>query len=186
MGYVGRLLAAFATLPAGDARALPAEELQALRAHLPAVARWAEQVSALGLPTTLVHNDLHGNNVFDIGGELRFFDFADAMLMEPLAALLIPLDRLAFRLDAGPEDARLWRVVDAALEVWSDLADPGELRAVLPAALQLARLGRTETWVRCTAAMDDAELGEWGSAAGASLASLLRDPPVGHRVSRAW
>jgi hypothetical protein len=178
--YVEQLLEAFATLPAGDVRALEADTLQALRAHLPAVARWVEQVSALGLPTTLVHNDLHGNNVFDVDGELRFFDFGDAMLMEPLAALLIPLDLLAFRLDAGPDDARLWRVVDAALEVWSDLAEPGRLRAALPAALQLARLGRTETWVRCTAAMDDAELEEWGGAAGASLTSLLRDPPVGH------
>jgi hypothetical protein len=30
------------------------------------------------------------------------------------------------------------------------------------------------------AAMDEAELEEWGGAAATSLASLLRDPPVGH------
>ncbi len=180
VAYVEQLLAAFAMLPPQDVRALRAKDRDRLHVHLPTVARWAEEVGALGLPTTLVHNDLHGNNVFAVDGELRFFDFADAMLMEPLAALLIPLDLLAFRLDAGPDDARLLRVADAALEVWSDVADPADLRAALPAALQLARLGRTETWVRCTAPMDGGELEEWGSAAATSLAALLRDPPVGH------
>ena len=116
-------------LPPQDVRALRAKDRDRLHVHLPTVARWAEEVGALGLPTTLVHNDLHGNNVFAVDGELRFFDFADAMLMEPLAALLIPLDLLAFRLDAGPDDARLRRVADAALEVWSDVADPVDLRA---------------------------------------------------------
>ena len=178
--YVEQLLDDFATLRPGDVRALAGDGHASVRARLPQVSAWAEEVAALGLPTTLVHNDLHGNNVFDVDGELRFFDFGDAMLMEPLAALLVPLDRLAFRLDAGPDDPRLHRVADAALEVWSDLAPAEELRAALPAALQLARLGRTETWMRCTPPMNDDELMEWGGAAAASLASLLRDPPLGH------
>jgi len=179
VAYVEQLLEAFGRLEPHDVRAMRAADREALRAQLPTVARWAEEVGALGLPTTLVHNDLHGNNVFDVGGELRFFDFGDAMLMEPLAALAIPLELLAFRLDAGPDDPRLRRVADAALEVWSDLAAPADLRAALPAALRLARPGRTETWMRCMAAMDEAELEEWGGAAATSLASLLRDPPVG-------
>jgi hypothetical protein len=70
------------------------EDLEAVRALLPTVDGWADQVAALGLPLTLCHNDLHGNNVFDRGGELRFFDFADALVMEPLAALLIPINAL--------------------------------------------------------------------------------------------
>jgi len=103
---------------------MPAERRAAVRAHLPVVGRWAEQVSALGLPTTLCHNDLHGNNVFDRHGELRFFDFGDALLMEPLAVLMIPLRMLAEwggSAAAGPDDRRLWRVAEAALEVWSSL-----------------------------------------------------------------
>ena len=38
---------------------------------------------------------------------------------------------------------------DAGLEVWSDVAPAAELRAALPAALQLGRLGRVVTWARC-------------------------------------
>ncbi|WP_028642258.1 phosphotransferase [Nocardioides sp. URHA0020] len=174
--YVEVQLDAFAALPAGDRRAMHADDRAAVRALLPAVSAWSEQVGALGLPLTLCHNDLHGRNVFDRGGGLRFFDFADALLMEPLAALLIPINGLAHALDAGPEDPRLHRVADAAVEVWTDYATAAEIRAALPAALQLARLARTESWIRCTAPMDAAELDDWGDAAARWLTSLTRDP----------
>ena len=179
VAYVEEQLEAFARLPPGDPRAMRAEDREAVRSALPAVARWAERVAALRLPLTLCHNDLHSNNGFDVGGELRFFDFADAVVAEPLAALLVPLDNLADQLHATPEDPRLHRVADAGLEVWSEYAPLAELRAALPAALQLARLARTEAWIRCTAPMSDAELRKWGVAAASWLASVLSAPPVG-------
>ena len=149
-----------------------------MRSALPDVARWADEVGTLGLPLTLCHNDLHGRNVFDLGGELRFFDFADALVTEPMAALLIPLTMLRHQLDPEPDDPRLRRVADAALEVWTDYAPMAELRAVLPAALQLARLARVESWIRCTAPMNAAELAEWGDAAAHWLASLGEPTPA--------
>lgn len=179
VAYVEQRLEAFAALPEDDPRAMPAEQRAAVGAALPQVAAWAEQVAALHLPPTLCHNDLHGHNVFDVGGELRFFDFADAMVTEPMAALLVPLNVLAHRGQLAPDDPRLARVADAALEVWSDYAPLAELRAALPAALQLARLARTESWIRCTAAMSDAELAEWGDSAAYWLGSLLMPPPFG-------
>ncbi|GAW49903.1 MULTISPECIES: hypothetical protein [unclassified Nocardioides] len=180
VAYVEEQLDAFAGLPTDDPRAMPAEDRAAVLGHLPIVADWAEQVGVVGLPLTLSHNDLHGHNVFDAGGELRFFDFADALVTEPLAALLIPLNALATRLRAPSDDPRLRRVADAALEVWSEHAPIAELRAALPAALQLGRLARVESWIRCTAPMNDAELAEWGSAAAYWLASLVQPPPVGY------
>jgi Ser/Thr protein kinase RdoA (MazF antagonist) len=141
------------------------------------VERWTDQVGALGLPLTLCHNDLHGRNVFDRDGELRFFDFADALVTEPLAGLLVPLNVLMNQLDCAPDDPRLRRVADAALEVWSEHAPMTELRGVLPAALQLARLAKVESWIRCTSPMNDAERAEWGGAAEAWLATLGEPPP---------
>jgi Ser/Thr protein kinase RdoA (MazF antagonist) len=176
--YVLAQLDAFEALPDGDPRAMDGGTLAALRALAPTVTGWADQVAALGLPLTLCHNDLHGDNVFDHGGELRFFDFADALVMEPLAGLLIPLSELARALKAGPEDPRLHRVADAALELWTDYATIAELRAALPAALQLARLARAESWIRCTAPATDAELADWGGAAAYWLGSLTADPPL--------
>jgi hypothetical protein len=178
VAYVHARLDGFAALPDGDPRTLSDDDRAAVRALLPTVASWVERVAALALPLTLCHNDLHDRNVFDHGGELRFFDFADSMVTEPLAGLLIPLDLMRRQLAAGPDDPRLRRVADAALEVWTDYAPATELRAALPAALQLARLARTESWIRCTAPMNDAELTEWGSAAASWLASLTTDPPL--------
>jgi len=178
VGYVEDRLDAFAALPEDDPRAMPAEQRAAVAAALPEVAAWADQVAALHLPLTLCHNDLHGHNVFEVGGELRFFDFADALVAEPMAALLVPLNVLAHRMELRPDDPRLARVADAALEVWSEYAPLAELRAALPAALQLARLARTESWIRCTTAMNDAELAEWGDSAAYWLGSLLMAPPI--------
>jgi hypothetical protein len=177
--YLAARIDQYAAIGVGDRRRLAPEVAGRLRAHLPVVRRWAEQVAALGLPVTLNHNDLHENNVFDVDGRLRFFDFGDALVTEPLGVLLIPLNILGERLGADHDDPRLWRVAEAALEVWSDLVAPGELRAALPAALQLGRLGRVESWVRCQPSLSDEELAEWGPVAAVWLGTLDADPPVG-------
>jgi Phosphotransferase enzyme family len=182
--YVAARVEQYAALAPGDPRRLAPDVAERLRAHLPVVRRWAEQVAALGLPLTLNHNDLHENNVFDVDGRLLFFDFGDALVTEPLAVLLIPLNILGDKLDAAGDDPRLWRVVDAALEVWSDLVPTGELRAALPAALQLGRIGRVESWVRCQPSLSDEQLVEWGPVAATWLGTFDADPPVLGSVSR--
>ena len=126
--YVDRRVAELASRPADDPMVLSADRAAALEALRPTITDWVDRVAALGLPVTLNHGDLHAHNVFHVGGELRFFDFADALLTEPLGALLIPLNILSGELDAGPDDPRLWRVVEPALEVWSDLAPLPALR----------------------------------------------------------
>lgn len=177
--YLAARIEQYAALSPQDSRRLAPEVADRLRAHLPVVRRWAEQVASLGLPLTLNHNDLHENNVFDVAGRLRFFDFGDALVTEPLGVLLVPLNILGEKLGAGAGDRRLWRVVDAALEVWSDLAPSADLRAALPAALQLGWLGRVESWVRCQPSLSDEELAEWGPVAAAWLGTLDAEPPVG-------
>jgi hypothetical protein len=177
--YLAARVEQYAGLPDGDPRRLGPDAADRLRAHLPVVRRWADQVAELGLPLTLNHNDLHENNVFDVDGRLRFFDFGDALVSEPLGILLIPLNILGERLQASADDPRLWRVADAALEVWSDLVPSAQLRAALPAALQLGRLGRVESWVRCQPSLSDEQLAEWGPVAAVWLGTLLAEPPVG-------
>ena len=160
-------------LSPSDPRRLGAEPAAALRAQLSQIERYADQVASLGLPLSLNHNDLHQNNVFSVDDRLRFFDFGDALLTQPLAVLLVPLQMLGRALGAGHADRRLRRVADAALEVWSDLAPASELRAALPAALELGRLVRVECWLRCSVSAMDADLAEWGEAAPGWLKTLL-------------
>ena len=177
--YLAARIEQHAAMAPGDPLRLAPEVADRLRGHLPVVRAWADEVAALGLPLTLNHNDLHNRNVCEVDGRLRFFDFGDSLLTEPLGVLLIPLNILGASLDADGDDPRLWRVAEAALEVWSDLAPVADLRAALPAALQLGRLGRVESWVRCQPSLLDDELAEWGPIAAAWLGTLDADPPVG-------
>ena len=181
--YVGDAIGRLGALPVGDSRRMPEELAERLRALLPTIERWSDQVGELDLPLTLNHNDLHASNVVaadDPEEPLRFFDFGDAVVGEPLGALLVPLNVSAHELDTGPDDLRLRRIADAALEVWSDYAPMRALRAALPAALQLARLARVESWRRCLATLTADERAEFGSSPVDWLATLLGDPPVGH------
>jgi hypothetical protein len=170
--YVVTRLEQYAALPAGDPRGLDAETAARVRAALPDVQRWSEQTLATGLPVTVNHSDLHSNNVFALPDGMRFFDFGDAMLTEPLAVLTATTSSLRFHLGCAPDDPRLTRVTEAALEVWSDLAPLTELRAALPAALQLGKLARSESWARCLTSLTDEELTEYGSSAASWLAEL--------------
>ena len=44
-------------------------------------------------------------------------------------------------------------MADAALEVWGDVVPVAALRAALPSALRLGRLGRAESWLRVSATL---------------------------------
>jgi hypothetical protein len=173
VAHVERLTATLRAFPDGDPRRLTDEQVRTVEATLPDVALWGEQVAALGLPVTLDHNDLHLRNVFAVDGRLELFDFGDAVALEPVAALRIPLA------SAAEQGLDLARVADAGLEAWSDVAPAVELRAALPASLQLGVLGRAESWLRCVADMAEAELAEFGGAAAHWLTRLADDPPTG-------
>ena len=175
--YVADAVGRLAALPSGDPRRLDRPTADRLGALLPDVERWADEVGDLDLPLTLNHNDLHDHNVAG-SGTLRFFDFADAVLAEPLAVLLVPLNVCAHALGAGSGDPRMLRVADAALEVWSDLTPIGALRSALPAALRLARLARVESWRRCVATMTPVERGQYGDIPAQWLGMLGDLPPV--------
>ncbi|MFD0807092.1 phosphotransferase family protein [Nocardioides caeni] len=177
--YVADAIGRLGALPVDDPRHLEVADARRLADLLPAVDRWSDRVDDLCLPLALVHNDLHPGNVVGPDGDLRFLDFGDAVIGDPLANLLVPLDTAARELSAAPDDRRLRRIADAGLEPWSDLASPNELRAALPASLQLARLARVESWRRCVATMTPAERKEYGGAPAGWLVSLLAPAPVG-------
>ncbi len=82
-------------------------EARLLTGLVDVVRRRADQVAALGLPTTLNHNDLHTRNVRRDGERLRYFDFGDAVVSGPLQALLVPLNIAAVQWSATPDDPRL-------------------------------------------------------------------------------
>jgi hypothetical protein len=184
-GLLAERIEEYAALPPDDPAHLEADSARRLRAALPTLTAWAEQVAAAELPLSLDHNDLHDANAFAprTGEEqLRFFDFGDSVVGHPFGSLLIALNVLAAERETAEDDPALSddpalrRVVDAYLESWSDLADPATLRAAVDPARQLARLHRSECWRRVLRSADAAERAEWGDAPTAWLATFLDHP----------
>lgn len=79
-----------------------------------------------------------------------------------MSGLLVPLNEVAYCLgEPPPDDVRLRKVADAALEIWSDVVPIDEPRAALPAALWLGRLGRAESWRRTAATLAPEDRAEY-------------------------
>lgn len=180
MTYVADAVGRLAGLAPGDLRRLEPEVAVLLEALLPTVEEWSDRVEDLGLPLTLIHNDLHAENVLEApDGTLRLFDFADAVVADPLAGLYVPLAMAQEALGLPAGDPALWRIAETFLDPWTDLAPLAALRAALPAALQLGRLARVESWRRCVAWMTAEEREHFGAAPALRLATLLDPTPLG-------
>lgn len=87
----------------------------------------------------LDHDDLHQRNVLGTG-PYRFYDWGDAVLAHPFAALLVPLQVLD-----GP---RRERARGAYLDAFADLAPRSELLDTLAPACRVATIARALTWER--------------------------------------
>lgn len=177
--YVEEVLDRFAGLPPGDPRHLTRPTAERLRAGTPALRRDCATVAELGLPLAVQHNDLHPGNACGStagAGALRFFDFADAVLAEPLGVLARPLAELAGARGTTLADPAVRGAAEPALEVWSDLAPPAALRAALPAALRVGTLTGLAPWLRSFPTMTTSDLATWGAVPGQVLAAGLLDP----------
>ena len=135
-------------LQGDDPRALTDEERRHVDAGLPLVEEAAAVLTASGLPASLQHNDLHLGNAFHApGAPMQFIDLGDAVWAHPLTAFRIPAWVLSAR-RGDRADALVRRVVDAALEPWTDRVPLADLRALLPAADRLSCLHRALSWRR--------------------------------------
>jgi hypothetical protein len=128
---------------------------------------------------TLTHSDLHYNNVFAVEDGMRFFDFGDSVLSEPLCVLLVTLRSLRSRLACADDDPRLTRVAETGLEVWTDLVPIGELRAGLDASFHLGKLARAEANARCLANATDEEHADLADAVRVWLLAVTGTPLFG-------
>jgi hypothetical protein len=179
-GSAAELVVRYTDLPPGQPGHLDTGTAERVRHRLPAIAEWGQHLEATGLPVSLEHNDLHANNAFvpRPGERLRFFDFADSVIGHPLCSLLVPLRVLGNTLHCGDDDPRLRRLVDAYLEVWTDLADRATLRDAVAPALRLAALHRAESWRRVLPYASASERSEYGDLAAHWLATVLDRPAI--------
>ena len=125
--------------PAGDPRRLDPDVAVRVRARLPLVRAWAEQVVGLGLPLSLQpQRPARAQHVRHPGGPALLRLRRRPGRQPARGAARAARDRGRRRRATTRRTRGCARSPNAALEVWSDLAPLRDLRAALPAALQLA------------------------------------------------
>lgn len=162
-GYVEAQLDALAALPLDHPRAVDPGLLARVRAVLPQVEKIGARLGAGPVPLALDHNDLHDNNTFaPIAGErgLRFFDFGDALWAHPFGSMLIVLNVVTDPDGPAFDASAVTRLLDAYLDLWTDLAPRAELHELLDAALVLGRVHRYLSWDRSYTGVPADALGE--------------------------
>jgi Ser/Thr protein kinase RdoA (MazF antagonist) len=179
--YVRREALRMSRLPADDPEHMDSERAAEVAGSFELLSRDADLLTTGPIPLSLEHNDLHDNNAFVPSGDhvgFRFFDFGDAVWAHPFSSLLIPLNVMREEWNAGYDDPRLQRVVDAYLEAWSNLASRAELRELVAPAVRFGRIHRAESYRRLLVDFDETARAEYGRAPSfwlAKMAELIRD-----------
>jgi hypothetical protein len=96
------------------------------------------ELSAIGVPETLLHGDLHPRNLAVRDGKVLAFDWTDAAVSHPFLDLVTFVEKRS-PLSTDP------RVKDAYLAEWAAYASPEALRRALGLAEELGALHQTMT-----------------------------------------
>ncbi|MGX1226478.1 phosphotransferase [Streptomyces ambofaciens] len=159
-----------------DASPLPSRDRAALRELRPRLLDWCAELTALGVPDSLDHADLHDGQLFrPAPGRFTFFDWGDAVVAHPFSSLAVPARRAVEHHGTRV----LPRLRDAYLEPWTGTGrTPGQLRRAVGLAWRLSALNRAAAYGRLfPTASGDA--GAATAAAGARcLLELLDEPPL--------
>lgn len=125
---------------------LKPDEYERLQAAQPRFAAQCEALAAYNLPQTIVHEEVHENNVLLGSGRYIFTDWSDCSVGHPFFTLLVTLRGAAHWLkldEAGPE---LRRARDAYLEPWTRFETRDRLLEALSLAYRLAMVNRALSW----------------------------------------
>jgi hypothetical protein len=163
--------------PSSDPRHVDATQAARVRAVLGWLADHGQQLEDGPVPLSLEHNDLHHNNTFvpQPDKPLRFFDFGDALWAHPFSSMAVPVEHMSGAWDVASDDRDIQYVLDAYLEVWSDLGNADELRSLMRSALPFGQAHRLMSWERVLPYADDEDLAEFGGAIPGWLGRLVEE-----------
>jgi hypothetical protein len=175
------LLADRAMCRVGAEDGLSEDEYDRLMAGARAYAEACAQLDALGVPSSLQHDDLHAHNVFvpeDRTAPLRVFDWGDSVVGHPFGVLLISLRVVAnlTKLDHGAPE--LLRLRDAYLEPWSAEHDRATLLEAARLALRVGGVTRADCYRRALMEATPAGWAEFGDGVPSWLAEMGKPTPI--------
>jgi len=113
---------------------LSASDHARLRAFRASFARLCGELAAAGVPETMQHDDLHGNNVCSYNGVARILDWGDSCMSHPFLTLFVTFLHLEEMEGLARGDPWFARLRDAYLEPWGR---PGEHRETFEVAQRI-------------------------------------------------
>lgn len=154
-------------------KGLTSEEYARLRALAPQVAAWSAQLSAINIPDSLDHGDLHDGNVFVRDGHYTFIDWGDCAVAHPFFSMRVVLIGNENSLGLPDLDPSLAPLRDAYLSAWTSYASMPELRRAFKLSHWLANLAGALKWYGFVANVSDELREEFASPVPELLRGLL-------------
>ncbi len=139
---------------------LPDAMVQRLRAGLSRFHDLCEEVASAPIPNTLVHGDLHADNIVISDGSYLIFDWTDACIAHPFDAATFL--RYAERASIDQATCDRWR--DHYLRGWEELASYDVTSRLFELVEPLAAMHQVITYRWLLDALDPSECWQFGSA----------------------
>jgi hypothetical protein len=176
---LARVLDDDGALTRDDEDGMSPEQRRRLLEQLPAFTESCRQLSELGIPESLQHDDLHDGNVFVRDGEHVFFDWGDACVSHPFHSLVVTLRATAWRLGLDAGGTEIVRLRDAYLEPWTAQATASDLLTGADIARRTGTVQRAMAWYRAAQAMPPDVKAEEIASVPYGLKLYLADAPFG-------
>lgn len=99
---------------------LSSEEINQLKALIPALHRECEQLAQFKIPSTIDHCDFHDNNMLIKNRQLIINDWGDTIITHPFFSLVSFLSSASRNHQILPESQKYKQLKEAYLDGWSD------------------------------------------------------------------
>ncbi len=137
---------------------LTSDEVKELRQLAPALEECCRRLAAAGLPSTLVHGDLHMFNVARRNGALVYFDWSDACIAHPFIDLLSLLSE--------DDESNRAALLDAYLEPWAGAVTAERLQEAVALAAVVIPLHHAVSYQHIVAGLEPDAKRELDATAG--------------------
>ena len=104
------------------------------------------ELAGMGLPETLVHEEVHENNVLFGDGRYILTDWSDSSVGHPFFTILVTLRSIAHWLQLDESGPEVTSVRDAYIEPWTIFTPRNELLHAFDLAYRLAMVNRALSW----------------------------------------
>ena len=112
----------------------------------PEISRLLTELESVGLPDTVVHEDLHDANIFAKGNSIILSDWGDSCISNPLCTLTVFLSSMTHRLGLNIDAPEIVAVRDSYLEHWEEFASRAQLVEAAKIAVRIGMLHRSLSW----------------------------------------